>query len=234
MKILIIGFPRSGTSLMKRIIMRHPDVEKIFFEANLMKRIGTNRENTLNILLPPKKNVGEKVIYEKGIMGTKRSGSPTPVEYCQRWNNRFKKEARIIQIIRHPYDVWNSILIKKYIARNKKHAIIKMFKNYFKYIPKCFDRISKFENCLTVKYEDVIMNPNILNLKIYRHCNLSLDFKMAEHMKRSKVFAYKRIGFKIHDSRLVEIKENFMEIMNKNIDDCLIVLNKFPGVIYER
>ena len=52
MKILIIGFPRSGTSLMHRIIKSHPEVKKMFFETNMLKRVGTNTENTLNHFFP--------------------------------------------------------------------------------------------------------------------------------------------------------------------------------------
>ena len=112
MKILVIGFPRSGTTMMQRIIRQHPDVKKVFFETNLMKLIGTEKENLLNKKFPQGKNIGEKVIYEKEVMGKATNDAPTPVDYCKMWNKGFKNEARIIQIIRHPYDVWNSLLIK--------------------------------------------------------------------------------------------------------------------------
>ena len=133
-KILIIGFPRSGTSLMYRIIKQHPEVRKMFFEANMLKRVGTDSENTLNHFFTIRETVGEKIIYEKDRMG-KLSTSPTPVDYCKMWNKRFKKGARIIQIIRHPYDVWNSLIMKKYVNRNIKHSIPRMTEKYFDFIP---------------------------------------------------------------------------------------------------
>jgi hypothetical protein len=234
MKILVIGFPRSGTTLMYRVIRMHKNVEKMLFETNMMKRIGTNRENSLNAIFPKDVNIGEKVIYEKEVMGKIKSGAPTPVEYCKRWNKTFKGEARIIQIVRHPYDVWNSILIKKYIRRDKKDAIIKMEKIYFEYIPRYFDRISKFKNCITVKYEDLVSNPKVVIPKVYKHCKLDRTNSRREYMRSGRVFVYKHKGFKIHEKRLEKQKNEFMKIMGENIEGCLKVLNQFPGPEYEK
>lgn len=234
MKILIISFPRSGTTLMHRIIGNHSEVSKMFFETNMMKRIGTQYEKTLNQVFPKGKNIGEKVIYERDIMGKAKSGAPSAVDYCRIWNKRFKSEARIIQIIRHPYDVWNSLLIKKYIPRKKINAIIKMQKKYFEFIPSYFDRISRFKNCFTIKYEDLITNPTVVIPKIYEHCGLDKRYSPTERMKQRMVFAYKWKGFKIHDPRLQKQKNEFMKIMAENIDACLEILNKFPGVEYKK
>jgi len=234
MKILVIGFPRSGTTLMYRTIRGHPQMEKMLFETNMMKLIGTQRENRLAQVFPKGKNIGEKVIYEREMMGKKRSNPPTPVEYCKRWNKIFKKEARIIQIIRHPYDVWNSILIKKYVQRDIKDAIVKMEERYFNFVPTCFATIDRFKNCLTIKYEDVVSNPEIIISKIYKHCRLDPNHFPKEEMRTSRLFAYKTKGFRINEPRLRDQKNKFMEIMNKNIDECLEILNQFPGTEYER
>jgi len=233
MKILVIGFPRSGTTMMQRIIRQHPDVKKVFFETNLMKLIGTEKENLLNKKFPQGKNIGEKVIYEKEVMGKANKDAPTPVDYCKRWNKRFKNEAKIIQIIRHPYDVWNSLLIKKYVRRDIRDAIIKMEKKYFEFVPTYFTRIARFKNCLTVKYEDVVKNPEIVIPEIYSYCKLDSSFKSRERMRAGRLFAYKRNGFRIHDFRLHKQKNRFMKVMSENIEDCLEILNQFPGPEYE-
>jgi len=233
MKILIIGFPRSGTTLIHRIIGSHSEVRKMYFERNMMKRIGTQNERSLNQIFPEGKNLGEKVIYEREIIGKTNSESPTPIKYCKLWNNRFKNEARIIQIIRHPYDVWNSILIKKYIRRDKINAILKMQRKYFEFIPNYFDRISKFKNCFTVKYENLVLEPNIIIPKIYEHCGLNGRYTPIERMRAGRVFAYKIKGFRIYDKRLKKQKNEFMGIMDEKMEECLKVLNQFPGVEYE-
>ena len=235
MKILVIGFPRSGTTLMYRIIKQHPEMKLMLFETNKMKNIGTQFEKQVDKIFPKGKNAGEKVIYEREIMGKLGSNSPSAVDYCKLWNNKFKEESIIIQIIRHPYDVWNSLLIKKYISRNKTNAIIKMQKKYFQYIPKYFERIAKFENCLTVKYEDLVLNSEVIIPKIYKHCGFEkINFSRNEQMRKGRVFSYKNKGFRIHDDRLINIKDDFMEVMKVNIEECLKVLNKFQGVKYEK
>jgi len=234
MKILVIGFPRSGTTLMYRTIRRHPQMDKMLFETNMMKLIGTQRESRLNLVFPKGKNIGEKVIYEREIMGKKRSNAPTPFEYCKRWNKMFKKEARIIQIIRHPYDVWNSLLIKKYVRRDIKYAIIKMEERYFNFVPTYFTAIDRFKNCLTIKYEDIVSNPEIVIPKIYKHCGLDPKHFPKEEMRSSRLFAYKRKGFRINEPRLRGQRNKFVKIMNKNIDECLEILNQFPGPEYEK
>jgi hypothetical protein len=233
MKILIISFPRSGTSLMYRIIGKHPEVEKMFFETNMLKRIGTRSENILNNCFPKGKIVCEKVIYEGKNAVKKVDGGITPVDYCEMWNDRFKKEARIIQIIRHPYDVWNSLIMKKYIPRNIKYRIPIMTEHYFDFAPTYFEIISKFENCFTVKYEDVILNSKVIIPKIYEHCGLRSDYFFKEHMKAKKVFLYEKSGLKIHDYRLNKQKDEFMEILSNRMDECLGILNQFSGPEYE-
>lgn len=231
MKILIISFPRSGTSLLYRIIKKHPKMKMMHFETNMMKLVGTPREKTLKQIFPKGKNVGEKIIYERNMMGT---GGPTAFEYCERWIRRFGEEATILQIIRHPYDVWNSLLMKKYVPRRIEHSIIRMLNLYFRHIPNSFHEISKLKNSFTIKYEDLIMNPEVFIPEIYKHCGLNSNYKFGESMLKRKVFLYKRAGFKIHDKRLIKQKNEFMKIMSKNIDKCLIELNKFSGPKYER
>ena len=52
-------------------------------------------------------------------------------------------------------------------------------------------------------------------------------------MKERRVFVYKHSGFKIHDVRVHKQKNEFMKILSENIDDCLEILNQFPGPEYE-
>ena len=107
MKILVVGFPRSGTTLTYRIFKTHPQVEKMVFE----KRLLLNRH--LMKSFTPGKNCGEKVIYEKRVIGKIGISTYNIVDYCKDWNKLFKDEARIVQIIRHPLHSLNSLAISK-------------------------------------------------------------------------------------------------------------------------
>lgn len=234
MKILVIAFPRSGTTLIYRTIKKHPQMKEMIFERNVLKKTGNVHKNYLNRTFSKGKNIGEKVIYERDRMGKKNTNAPTPVDYCELWNNRFKDESRIIQIIRHPYDCWNSLLLKKYAARHIEHSIPRMLKAYFDFIPTYFNTISKFENCLTIKYEDLISNSDELIENIYTYCSLDPLFKSKEIMRQGRLFAYKRQGLAIHSPRFEKQKTAFMKILEENIEDCLKILNKFPGPEYQK
>lgn len=234
MKILVIAFPRSGTTLLFRTIQQHPQMKGMVFEGNVLKKSGEKHMMYLNRTFPKGKNIGEKVIYEKDIIGKKNSNSLTPVDYCELWNNKFKDESRIIQIIRHPYDSWNSLLLKKYASRHIESSIPRMLKAYFDFVPIYFNMISKFENCLTIKYEDLISNSNRIIKKIYTHCDLNSSFRTKEEMRQGRLFAYKRNGLAIHLPKFKKQKTVFMRIFQENIEDCLKILNRFPGPEYQK
>jgi hypothetical protein len=92
--------------------------------------------------------------------------------------------------------------------------------------------ISQFENSLTIKYEDLISNSdNVIN-NIYTHCNFDPSFRPKEKMRKGRLFAYKKRGLAIHLPKFKKQKTVFMRIFRENIEDCLKILNKFPGPEY--
>ena len=130
MKVLIIAWPRSGTSLTLRIFNKHPDIERGYFETKLLRKFPV-KKRLANLYKPfgRGRNCAEKIIYEGPTFGD--CTEDTPQMYCERWNQFFGNEAKIIQIIRHPKDVWNSLLLKLYIKKHWEHLIIKRLNQYF-------------------------------------------------------------------------------------------------------
>ena len=211
MKILVVGFPRSGTTLTYRIFKTHPQVTNMVFEKRLLLNKHLMKSFT------PGRICGEKVIYAKRVMGKIGKSKYNIVDYCNDWNKTFKKKARIIQIIRYPLDSLNSLVISK-----KRHprgpSAPKVYKEYLKYIPQYTLEIAALDNCLTIKYEDLVNNPDEIISKLYKHCNLKV-VKFKEKMKTKRVFNHKDKKF------LLNWDDRLRNVVN--------VFNTLPGIRYE-
>lgn len=216
-KILVVGFPRSGTTLTHRICKRHPQVAGMFNEEHILRSRSSRRFQFVTADYLYKKyprfklNYGEKMIYEKDIVGKKKFSNITIVDYCKQWNKLFKKDARIVQIVRHPFDSWNSILKKKYIKRGEQSEIPRMLELYITYVPKYTEEIASLKNCLTIKYENLISNSEEVIRMIYNHCGLDSSHNFLERMRVSRVFNYRKRGFGLKrvDPRLAKVIETF-------------------------
>ena len=217
MKILVVGFPRSGTTLTYRIFSKHPEVKKMFFERWMLKRGNNKKELQTNF--PVFKNTcGEKVIWAKRVTGKIGNTKETIVDYCNKWNRWFGDEARIIQLIRHPYDSLNSLVISK--KRFPRGPVFKRnYHEYLNYSIDFFKGIGNIDNCYTIKYEDLVSD-SAHNIKcMYDHCNINSDYQYTEYMKKDRVFNYEKHGFLFeYDNKL------------KGIID---MLNTFKGVKYK-
>lgn len=232
MKALIIAWPRSGTSLTLRLFKKHPQIERVFFETKLLRKF-PEKKRLVNLYKPfgRGRNCAEKIIYEGPTFGD--CTEDTPQMYCERWNQFFGNETKIIQIIRHPRDVWNSLLLKLYIKKHWEHLIIKRLNQYFDSFGKTLNDIVKYENCLTIKYEDLILDSGTMIKNIYKFCDLD-PVKYKERMKVRKVFLYKEIGMRIDtDIRVQKYRKEFNEIFYSRLPEMVNTLNKFPGIKYE-
>jgi hypothetical protein len=199
MKILIIGFQRSGTTLTRRVIQSHPEVKRIFHEQFLLRNF------KIKVLLaylrirdidPKRDNWGEKVPFYPSVKGY-------PItKYCELWNEHFGKQSRILHVVRHPVDVAFSVS-NKYKNQNFDYALGLYQKRMVKYIPK----IMVMENTFTFKYEDLLLNPDKVIPRIFWFCGLDkdVDFKSNlsiiknpkyQNINKSRAFAYKKKTFK--------------------------------------
>lgn len=216
MKILVVGFPRSGTSLTYRIFEKHPQVKRMFFEKWVIKKSKTKEEFYNRFPIFSGGICGEKVICEKRVTGKIGKTNQTMVDYCLKWNDWFGKEAKIVQIIRYPFDALNSLVMSK--NRFKRGPMFNLvYQEYLKFIPDYMVEISKIHNCKTIQYENLIEKPDETIKSLYKHCGLDPNFKFQEGIRKDRAYKFLR-----NDKLLFEYDDRIEGIINK--------LNKIKGV----
>ena len=128
-------------------------------------------------------NWGEKIPYYN-LRLRKNDFNIDLVKYCARWNSYFQDDSRIIHIIRHPVDVCISNKNSGY-SPNFQDPFDLWFKNVPKVV-KNFER--KFDNVLTIKYEDLILDSARLLEEIYAFCKLDSSSTVIEEILSGKSF----------------------------------------------
>jgi len=211
MKILVVGFPRSGTSLTCRIFAKHPEVKRMLFEKWALKQ-GSTKKELIKKYPMFKSTCGEKVIWEKRVTGKIGKTTESIVDYCLKWNDWFQDEARIVQIIRHPFDSLNSLVIsKKRFPRGPSFNTI--YPEYLKYAGLFVSWISDIPNCMTIKYETLVAKPDQTIRKMYKHCSIDPNHKHPEQMKSKRIFNYKEKDFLFkYTDKLEVIIDSFNKI----------------------
>lgn len=168
MKILIIGFQRSGTTLIRRLFDIHPDVQRMVHERrvlnnkNLVKRI--RRERRLKIVskdgfsidINIDKNWGEKVPWV--------SDGKDIIRYTNKWLEEFGEDARIIHITRHPKDVANSNK-KKFNVSNTES----LQKSSMSNVRNVLSNDSRY---IEVTFEDLVTKPRRTLKGLFKFCKL--------------------------------------------------------------
>jgi len=240
MKIFVTGFQRSGTTLMKELIQRHPDVEKMWHETGLLKRskkdlyrtkiltdkttrkereedktLGRTRKINIDFSLR-NSNWGEKIPYRNYII--KKGVHISITEYCRRWNSYFLPDACIINIIRHPIDMG---LSTKKIGYTK--GIVKPINEFKNIGPKVINELREIPNILHVKYEDLLLKPMRTLRKIFRFCKLDASDKTIR-----KVIS----GNYINSSRAFTYKKQKVNIERLQLNKLIKFLNQIEGVKY--
>lgn len=228
MKILIVGIGRSGTTFTYRAFRSHPQIKKAFLEHCILclhkDRASLERKEPCF-----KGTCCEKINYTTDKIfrnaSPKRGFCDVSIdEYCQMWIDWFGKEARIIQIIRHPLDGIFSLIAKKgrklklfrghkieMVPQELQETLIERYLNACRYP----EKIASLPQTMTVNYENLIRNKETLQ-NIYKFCNLK-PFSFNEYRRNARVFGYKRSGFQIEQP----------------IDHILKVYNKIGGIQYE-
>lgn len=246
MKILVVGFARSGTMLLMEFIGLHPQVRQMFDERNII--FGRTKEELFRLrsFRDRKKRInrvranlktdiwGEKIIF------VGRSNLPSLYikyetlvvmkYYCKKWNKFFLPDARIIFIVRHPLDVIPSILKrrKKWTEVDRQEQI----KQYFEVMPEAIKFVKTLPNCLIVKFEDLTSHPVETLTKVFAFCNLDTSLDLVTSI--TKTTKLTRPHTSLTPSRAFAYKRKNRRTDYKHLDRLLKILNTIEGVKYER
>jgi len=256
MKIFITGFMRSGTTLLRDLIEKHPDVKKMFHERGIISipkkylyktkvlpdvrfidrhSMVKNRkgrwviQTQLNVKFNLKKdNWGEKIPYRSAYI-SKGNFRGNIIKYCNRWNNYFKSESVIIHIIRHPIDVTISSIRRGIYSKHQD-----CLEPYIKSVPFVIRSTQNYKNLLTIKYEDLILNPNKTLKIIFLHCKLNNNPEVIKKILQKNIFLFGKIN---RDRALSYMKREQNIKINKSVkakmNELIRILNFYGETKYD-
>lgn len=219
-RILIVGFPRSGTTLTRSIVLNHPQVGTILFEKWVLNKCNNLKDVYKKFpFFENNRPCGAKVIYAKRVIGKVGTSTQTIVDYCKKWNEFFGRDSKIVQIVRHPYDSLNSLVLSK--RRTPLGPIFgSVYREYLDYIPQYTLGIAELPNTYTFKYEDLLLNHEKTLKEICDHCGLDTDYKYQKKILEEKAFNHRK-----NKKLLFEFDEKLESVVD--------AFNQLDGVKYE-
>lgn len=228
MKLLVIGFQNSGTTMLRRLLCCHPDIRWIFHETFYLNDTSTKEHIRAKIRTKHGFNIdkhiwGEKIPFIYPRMVKSNVGSKCSIiDYARQWKIYFAPDYKIIHIVRHPVDV---------IMGNKTRKSIKEARTLKWYEDTVFLAIKKFEESILVKYEDILLNFNVTMKSLLEAVGISSDrgtIELVENafcekfkkLNQSRAFGYS--GNKRHD---------ILDKKYQNLRKIIKEINAFAGGI---
>lgn len=208
-KIFITGFRHSGTTMTHQLIKAHPQVgwienEESYIEFDKPKewvlKMGSHKVDDFK-----KYAWGEKIPW--GVRTEDKDGQRA-IGMIKKWLKYFGKQARCIQVLRHPFDVFLS-------DRGGNVILDKEFKWQVNTVGKVIDFMNRDPRCAIVIYEELVTYPEDHLREIFKFLNLHYGKKIIDKVINSplkfgkinadRAFAYrsKTIKYDYDYSKLV-------------------------------
>lgn len=154
--IFIVGYERSGTTLLRRLVSMHPRLEyELIHERPKLLQAAKNTQHAIETMTYP----ATQQKRETGSTMSVRAGQKTPyATFSQAKGNidKFRKlfpNAYIMHIIREPLETISSQI--KTFSRRADGCI----KNYFSAVPKVHKYVLSLPNSCTIRYENLVARP---------------------------------------------------------------------------
>jgi len=175
--VFVIGMRRSGTSILRNLIMQHPDVENIEFEPNelfeVTERIAIPRyrnipffRETIRRFKNHSKYYGAKLAINPGIEG-------------MRWKNLIANfpDAKFVFIQRNPENTYKSWIRNEKSKRGTCNY--NMYRDWWEHINNSFKDFvfHNKEKAVFLKYGDILKNTDITMREVWKLLGLKEDIK---------------------------------------------------------
>ena len=219
-RLFVTGFQRGGTTLVRRLLHTHPQVECMIHEGRILNK-SKNIEDVYRVAQNYRKWEGDI----DGVWGEKvpwNSGSGEEItSYINRWVKFFKEDARIVNIIRHPVDTGLSNQKKGWMGTA---VTVNRWKTS---MPRVIKRVKEYNHSgLNIVYENLLLNPKIVLERLFYHCDLinseEVVNKVAEAGKEEL-----RWFDKIEPSRAFAHRFNSSYQPNYSIEEYLDFVKEF-------
>ena len=234
----LVGFPRSGTTLLDAILSSHSKIEVIEEKPsieNILKKVNSDEKilcqsldvKYLNIKYYSEieKHISSKKINKKIIIDK----MPLNLIYSRAINNIFP-EAKIIFCLRHPLDVILSCYFQNFILNEAmvNFLDLKRTASLYNYTMEIFNSYSEIseKNIIKVRYENLVSNfdtelNELLNfIGVPYEPEMKNFFKKKQDKKRVRTASYNQVNKPIYKSsrfKWINYREDIEQI-NKSVE----------------
>lgn len=162
--ILIVGYERSGTTLLRRLVSMHPGLEyELVHEHPELLEAAKNASHAIKTMSYPATQQKKKT----GSTMSVQAGQKTPyASFSQAKGNidKFRElfpRAYFMHIIREPLETISS-QVKTFNRRADK-----CIRHYFLAVPKAYKYVLSLPNSCTVRYENLVARPQEVLSSLY-------------------------------------------------------------------
>ncbi len=205
--VFIVGAPRSGTTLLQRILCVHPSFfsiegeTKIFTARNIFSHnhFGLSQEQLAHLFESSQDTVD---YFERGatVLGVQNGGrtfvekTPSHVLRIQFLLKHFPN-AKFVNIFRDGRDCYCSALQHPGIPQSRS---VSSFASYWSKSVSCWLAVNRLKNTYQLKYEDLTSNPELEISKLMHHLGSSphdsqLDPKALSSDRRAEGKAHSKL-----------------------------------------
>lgn len=180
-KVLITGFRHSGTTMLMQLLRSHPQVGWIEFEESYIE---FNKPREWVLMLAKKKvpNLKKYVWGEKIPWGNRKTDidAKRAIQMSKKWLKYFRKDGRVLHILRHPIDTILSGRGGSQIKRKEFNHLVNTIEKYIAFV-------NPNNRCATIVYEELLIQPEIYLPKIFTFLNLPSNKKIVDKVRNTQL-----------------------------------------------